>query len=961
MTDATAPETPHPELGTAPLSSAVNAGSHVYLVDGSGYIFRAYHALPPLTRSDGTPVNAVLGFCNMLARLLHVLGGDGGDNPSHLAVVFDAGRLTFRNELYPAYKAHRPEAPEDLRPQFPLIREATRAFGVHAVELVGFEADDVIATYATQVRQLGGRVTIVSSDKDLMQLVGDGVEMLDPVKNRRLGVVEVMEKFGVPPEKVVDVQALCGDSVDNVPGVPGIGIKTAAELILSYGDLDALLDRAGEIKQPKRRENLMANAELARISRDLVRLRHDAPVPEALDAFAVRLPDPAVLFPFLDLNEFRSLKTKAMGRLDGSAAPAPASAQPLPPGSAPATPVPAGATAPIDTSAYETVTDTARLAQWAADAQAQGFVAFDTETTSLDAMRADLVGISLALAPGRACYIPLGHRAPGGELGLDGATPAQIPLAEAVAILRPMLEDESVLKIAQNAKYDLIIMANVGVSVGPVDDTMLLSYAMAAGEHGHGMDELSELHLGHTPIKFADVCGTGRNQITFDQVPLDRATAYAAEDADVTLRLWQVLKPRLVATRATTVYETLERPLIPSIVAMERNGVLVDRTELARLSQDFAERMAVLETDIFKLAGRPFNLGSPKQLGEILFDELGLGGGKKGKTGAYATGADILESLAEQGHDLPRKVLDWRQLSKLKSTYTDALQSQIDPRTGRVHTSFSMAATSTGRLSSTDPNLQNIPVRTEDGRRIRRAFVAAPGHRLVSCDYSQIELRLLAHIAGVPALKQAFAEGLDIHAMTASEIFGVPVAGMDPMIRRQAKAINFGIVYGISAFGLANQLGIPQDEAGRYIRAYFERFPGIRTYMDRTKAEAREAGYVTTIFGRRCHLAGIKDSNPARRAFMERAAINAPIQGSAADLMRRAMIRTQPALDAAGLSARLLLSVHDELVLEVAEAEVEETRAVVTRVMEQAALPAINLDIPIVVESGVGQSWAEAH
>ncbi|MCW5752602.1 MAG: DNA polymerase I, partial [Alphaproteobacteria bacterium] len=859
----------------------------VYLVDGSGYIFRAYHALPPRQRGDGMPVGAVFGFCNMLYKLIEDMLSDG--TVSHAAVIFDAGRHTFRNDIYPEYKANRPEAPEDLVPQFPLFRDAVRAFNLPCIEQDGFEADDLIASYARAAREQGAEVVIISSDKDLMQLVNDDVGMRDPIRDRPIGQAEVMEKFGVPPSKVVDVQALAGDSTDNVPGVPGIGIKTAAQLINEYGDLDTLLARAGEIKQPKRRESLLGHAEAARISRELVRLKDDVPLSHGLDDLAFRAPQPETLLGFLKEMEFHRLRERAQARF--------ASGEPvvddglLPEGER-ATPEPEQA-AP----AYELVQELPALDRWIARARAAGQLAVDTETTSLDTMRADLVGISLALAPGDACYIPLAHkgRPAQGALALEGETageaPPQIPAAEALARLKPLLEDPAVLKVGQNIKYDAQIFARLGIDIAPVDDTMLLSFVLDNGLHGHGMDELSELHLGHKTISFAEVAGSGKSQVTFDHVPLERALAYAAEDADVTLRLHRLLRPRLLAQRMVSVYETLERPLIPVLRAMEAEGVRIDVDVLRELSADFARRMVELEGEIHRLAGEEFNIGSPKQLGEILFEKMSLGGGRKGKTGAWGTGADVLEELAAQGHDLPARVLDWRQLSKLKSTYTDALQTQINPRTGRVHTTYAQAATSTGRLASSDPNLQNIPVRTEDGRKIRRAFVADPGWKLLSADYSQIELRLLAHIADIGALKEAFAKGIDIHALTASQVFDLPIEGMDPMVRRSAKAINFGIIYGMSSFGLAQQLGIPQGEAKRYIDAYFARYPGIRDYMERTKEQARASGHVTTIFGRRCHFPGIRDKNPARRNFQERAAINAPIQGSAADIIKRAMIR----------------------------------------------------------------------
>jgi len=917
---------------------------HVFLIDGSGFIFRAYHALPGnMTNPEGTVVNAVYGFTAMLMKLLEETDAD------HIAVIFDRARKTFRNELYADYKAHRPPPPDDLIPQFDLVRDATRALGLKAVDMENYEADDLIATYARQAVEAGAEVTIVSSDKDLMQLVGGKVTMLDAMKNKTIGVEEVKEKFGVGPDRVIDVQALAGDSADNVPGVEGIGVKTAAQLINEYGDLEAVLANAPNIKQPKRRERLIEQVENARVSKQLVTLRDDVPVEVALDDFDVSQPDPNKLLEFLRAQNFRSLISKVehlgISVGDNGNRKAERAAQ------------------PEVQKEYVLVQTEAELQAWVDAAQAAGQVTVDTETTSLDAMAADLVGVSLCVEPGRACYIPLAHKgaeAQGDLLGGGAAdAPEQVPLQRALEILKPMLEDPGTLKIGQNIKYDLLVLSRYGVALAPVDDTMVISYVLESGLHGHGMDELAQLHFGLETIKFKDVAGTGKNQVTFDRVELDKALDYAAEDADVTAKLYRVLKPRLAAERLTTVYETLERPLIPVLAAMEREGVKVDAHELKRLSDDFAKRLGELETDIHKLAGREFNVASPKQLGEILFDEMGLAGGKKGKTGAYSTGADVLETLAAEGHDLPARVLDWRQLAKLKSTYTDALMGQIDARTGRVHTSFSMAATSTGRLASSDPNLQNIPIRTEEGRKIRKAFVAEPGNKLLSADYSQIELRLLAHVAGIGQLKDAFHQGLDIHAMTASEVFGVPIEGMDPMVRRRAKAINFGIIYGISAFGLARQLDISRSEAGQYIDAYFEKFPGIRAYMDKTKAEARENGFVTTLFGRKCHTPGIGDKNPMRRGFAERAAINAPIQGGAADIIKRAMVRLPDALSGAGLAgrARMLLQVHDELIFEVEADALEETRDLVVSVMEGAA----NLDVPLVVDAGMGDNWDEAH
>jgi DNA polymerase-1 len=943
-------------------AAAPKKPDHVYLIDGSGYIFRAFHALPPLTRSDGTPVNAVLGFSNMLLKLIE------DSDAEYIAVIFDAGRKTFRNEIYAEYKAHRPEAPPELIPQFALIREATRAFNVPAIEMPGFEADDLLATYATQAAAQGHEVTIVSSDKDLMQLVSDHIALYDPMKNRKIGRAEVIEKFGVGPEKVIDIQSLAGDSSDNVPGVPGIGLKTAAELITTYGDLDTLLARAAEIKQPKRRENLLGNAEMARISRDLVTLKRDVPVEVPLSDFAKRAIDGAAM-DFLVKNEFRSLAAKLNARLGEAAiksartSTAPSSAgESDSPAAAPSQGAVPTFTAKIG-DGYELVQEAAALEKWVAAAHKVGSVAFDIETTSLNVNEAKLVGVSLATEAGHACYVPLGHVGRTGDLLGGGAeAPKQIVLARALEILKPLLEDPAVLKIGHNIKYDMAVMARYGVDVAPIDDSMLISYVLEGGAHGHGMDELSELHLGHSTIKFNDVAGSGKSQVTFDHVPLDKALAYAAEDADVTWRLHGTLKPRLIAEGLMTIYETIERPLIPVVAQMERDGVKIDAQELSRLSQDFAKRMGEIEREIHAIAGTEFNVGSPKQLGEILFDQLKLPGGKKGKTGAYATGADVLEELTvTSGHPLPQKVLDWRQLSKLKSTYTDALPLAINPETGRVHTSFALAATSTGRLASTDPNLQNIPIRTEEGRKIRRAFVAEPGNILLSVDYSQIELRLAAEMAEIEPLKQAFREGADIHAMTASQVFGVPIEGMDPMVRRQAKAINFGIIYGISAFGLAQQLSIPQGEAKAYIEAYFKRYPGIRDYMERMKKFAREKGYVETLFGRRCHVPGINDKNPARRSFMERAAINAPLQGTAADIIKRAMIRMPAAFAEAGLKGRMLLQVHDELLFEVPVAEKDESARVARAVMESAHLPAREISVPLIADAGTGPNWAEAH
>ena len=891
-----------------------------------------------MTRDDGTPVNAVFGFCNMLARLLKEHTG------THLAVIFDAGRTTFRNEIDPRYKAHRPEPPEELVPQFALVREATRAFAVPAIELDGVEADDLIASYAEAMKTVGGEAVIISSDKDLMQLLDAHVSMLDPIKSTPIGPDEVVAKYGVTPEKMVDAQALMGDSVDNVPGVPGIGPKGAAQLIAEFGDLESILAAAasGAMKPSKRRESLVAYAEEARISRRLVELRRDVPLPVPIDELVVAPLHDGLLNDFLDAQGFRSIKAR-LG-LDGVAkrngerlaeAAGAAAAQ------APA----AQADAPF--GPYVTIDGEAELDRWIAEIRHAGRFAIDTETTGLNPRHAKLVGISVATAPGRAAYIPLGHE--------DGA---QLPRPLALERLAPVLADPSILKIFHNAKFDLHVLERAGLAdAAPVDDTMLMSYTLGAGRHGHGMDELSALHLDHRPISYDEVTGTGRNRISFAAVPIDRATAYAAEDADVTLRLWLLLRPRLRAEGALALYETMERRLLPVLLGMERAGIMVDRADLESMSAEFTRRMDEIQREIEKLAGRAFNPGSPKQLGEILFDEMGLPGGKRTKTGAWGTDAAVLEELAASGHDLPARVLEWRQLQKLKSTYADALVGEIDIADQRVHTSFSQAITTTGRLSSNEPNLQNIPIRTSEGARIRRAFIAAPGRSLISADYSQIELRLLAHVADIPALKESFDKGEDIHARTAAEVFGVPMEGIDPMVRRRAKAINFGIIYGISAFGLARQLGIENSEAKRFIDAYFARYPEIRRYMNETAEFARTHGYVLTPFGRRCYVPGIAEKNPARRGYAERQAINAPLQGGAADVIKRAMVRLPAAIRDAGLDAVMLLQVHDELVFEAPKDQADATAKLACAAMQSAA----SLSVPLLVETGIGSNWSDAH
>ncbi|MCZ4272021.1 DNA polymerase I [Maritalea porphyrae] len=952
---------------------------HLLLVDGSTYIFRAYHGLPPLTRkSDGLPVGAVSGFCNMLYKLTLDFEAEELESPTHMAVIFDHSGKTFRNDFYPEYKAHRPPAPEDLVPQFPLTRHATRAFSISSVEQEGFEADDLIATYARQAEAKGMNVTIVSSDKDLMQLVSDKISMLDTMKNKWIGAEEVFEKFGVGPDKVIDVQSLAGDSVDNVPGVPGIGIKTAAQLIGEYGDLDNLLERASEIKQNKRRENLIEFADQARVSRDLVTLKTDVPVEVEMEEFARQPLDASLIIPFLKAMEFSTITKRVAAAIDADAdaIDADASLAPDPTTQTIAAPLSVEGDntplaladkvahellgLPVEHDKYEIVRTMDALDKWVERIIDKGHVAVDTETTGLDNQQADLVGICLSTEVGNGCYIPLIHKSGEDDLLGGGMAPDQLPTKAVIEKLKPVFEDQSILKIGQNMKYDMGLLMRYGINMTPIDDTMLMSYS-ADGARNNGMDALSEKWLDHKPIKFTDLVGTGKKQKTFDQIPIEEAAKYAAEDADITLRLWKVLKARLVAQKAVTLYETTERPLVPVLARMEARGIHVDRQILARLSGDFAQRAAGLEAQIHELAGERFNVGSPKQLGEILFDKMGLPGGKKTKTGAWQTGAGVLEDMAAEGNELAKSILEWRGLSKLKSTYTDALPTFVNPSTGRVHTSYAQAAVATGRLSSSDPNLQNIPVRTEDGRKIRTAFVAEPGKKLISADYSQIELRVLAHIADIPALKKAFADGLDIHAMTASEMFGVPIEGMDSSVRRRAKAINFGIIYGISAFGLANQLGISRTEAGDYIKTYFERFPGIKDYMEDVKKFVHDKGYVETVFGRKAFFPEINTKNAGHRAFYERAAINAPIQGTAADIIRRAMIHMEGVLDAKKVPAEMLLQVHDELIFEVPEGEADAAIPVISQVMINAPMPAISMSVPLQVDARSADNWNDAH
>jgi len=927
-----------------------DAQPHLYLVDGSSYIFRAYHRLPPLTNRHGQPAGAVYGYTAMLWKLAQ--GLEQADGPTHMAVILDASEHTHRNTMYEQYKANRPPAPEDLVPQFPMIRVATRAFSIPCIEEEGLEADDIIACYVMAATKAGWKVTIVSSDKDLMQLVEDGqVDMLDTMNDRRIGREQVIEKFGVGPEKVGDVLALMGDSVDNIPGVPGIGPKTASQLIQQYGDLETVLASTGEITKPKLKQNLIEHAEMARLSRELVRLVCDAPLPEPLDGLALKGIPKEPLAAFLEDQGFKTMlaRLQSGGASSGGARPVDVMAS-----------KPAAATPPeaedinVDRSTYETVTTIEALDRWIAEAIAEGRVAIDTETDCIDCVIARLVGISLATAPNKACYIPVGHS--GGDLYSDA--PNQLRMDEVLGRLKPLLEDPAVLKIAHNLKYDWVMFAKHDIDVAPYDDTMVMSFDLDAGRSGHGLDELAKTHFNHECIPFKQLCGVGSKQITFDKVPLGPATEYAAEDADICLRLWQRLKPRLASENVTRVYEMVDRPLVATVGRMERRGIKVDRDYLAKLSSEFSKEITALETRVYEAAGGPFTIGSPQQLGQVLYERLGLKGGRKGKSGTYSTDVTELERLAAEGVDAARLVLDWRQLTKLRSTYTDALQAQINPETGRVHTSYSLSGAQTGRLSSTEPNLQNIPIRTEIGRKIRDAFVAEPGYQLMSADYSQIELRIAAHMAEVPQLKEAFGAHEDIHAMTAEELFGT----VDRDTRGKAKTVNFAILYGISSWGLAGRLGVPKEEGAAIIARYFERFPGIRNYIDETLAFVRANGFTRTLFGRKTHFPNIRAGNPNFRAGAERAAINAPIQGTSADLIKRAMNRMDAALETAGLEGvKMLLQVHDELLFEVPDGREQEAAAVVREVMAKAAEPALTLDLPLDVEVGWGAHWGAAH
>jgi DNA polymerase-1 len=945
------------ETAEAP-ATAKTVTNHLYLVDGSSYIFRAYHRLPPLTNRHGMNVGAVYGYTTMLWKLAD--GLNKAEGPTHMAVILDASEHTHRNEMYDQYKAHRPPPPEDLVPQFPLIRVATRAFSIPCIEQNGLEADDIIACYVMAAKKAGWRVTIVSSDKDLMQLVEDGhVDMLDTMNDRRIDEAAVIEKFGVGPDKVGEVLALMGDSVDNVPGVPGVGPKTATQLIQQYGSVEEVLANVDEIAKPKLKQNLIEHADDARLSRELVRLVCDAALPEPLEDLSIKGIPPEPLKGFLEDQGFKSLLNRMVGggspntgatvRNDVIAAmdrkPAAKPAEPEGPQKI-----------EVDVSRYETVTDEAALDRWIAEARSQGYVAVDTETDCIDCIIAKLAGVSLATGPNKACYIPVGHV--GGDL--LSQTPDQLALQLVLARLKPLLEDPAVLKIGHNLKYDWVMFDKAGIEVAPYDDTMLMSFDLDAGRSfGHNLTDLAKSQFDHECISFKSLCGTGAKQITFDKVPLKEATEYAGEDADIALRLWHRFKPRMTAEHAERVYKRVDQPLIPVIGRMERRGVKVDRDYLARLSREFSEEIAKLEGRIYEAACGPFTIGSPQQLGDVLYGRLGLKGGRKGKSGHYSTDVNELERLATEGVECARLVLDWRQLTKLRSTYTDALQAVINPETGRVHTSFSLTGAQTGRLSSNDPNLQNIPIRTELGRKIRDAFVAEPGYVLMSADYSQIELRIAAHMADVPQLKDAFREGADIHNITAEELFG----SADRENRNKAKTVNFAILYGVSPWGLASRMGVPKEEGQAIIARYFERFPGIRHYIDDTLQFARQHGYTKTLFGRKTHFyPNIRSPNPSIRGGAERAAINAPIQGTSADLIKRAMARMDSALAEAGLDGvRMLLQVHDELVFEVPDGREQEAAEVVRKVMATAAEPSITLDVPLDVEVGWGEHWGAAH
>ncbi len=931
----------------------MNDKKHIYLVDGSTYIFRAYHALPPLTRkSDGFPVGAISGFCNMLDKLIK--DERENNNLTHLLVIFDASGKTFRNDIYPEYKANRSSPPEDLIPQFPVIRKATDAFNVNHVEMLGYEADDLIASYAKAAIDEKMKVTIVSSDKDLMQLVKEDVSMLDTMKNRLIQKNEVIEKFGVEPKKVIDVQSLAGDSIDNIPGVPGIGIKTAALLINEYDNLDNLLEKASNIKQNKRRESLIEFADQARLSRELVTLKEDVKLPIPIKDIEIQSFDPKKLISFLKGMEFKTLTEKKAREFNLNLEDIETEELELEFNKEKEVETETKNEKDFnkfDYKEYSTIINKNELDKWKRKITEKGYVAIDTETDSLNAIQANLIGFSLATGINEACYIPIKH---------DNAD-KQIHIDDATDFLKSINEDPSILKIFHNKKYDALVLDKYNIKVNSYDDTMLISYSLGSGGTRHSLDFLAKKYMSHSAISFKEIAGSGKSQKSFNEISINEASIYAAEDADITFRLWKILRPRLMSEKISSVYETIERPLAKVIMDMEKNGVCVDEKILKELSIKFENDIKRIEKECFEIVGNEFNLGSPKQIGEILFDKLKIKGGKKTPSGAWSTDAETLNFLASSGNILPKLLLEWRGLSKLKSTYTDALPNFINKNTKRIHTSYSMSSTSTGRLSSSDPNLQNIPIKNDEGKMIRSAFIADEGYSLISADYSQIELRIIAHISDDNNLKNAFKNNIDIHSLTASEVFGVPIEDMSQDIRRKAKAINFGIIYGISPFGLSNQLDISRSEASDYIRSYFEKFPSIRDYMESTKEFAKNNGFVKTLFGRKCIIDDPGNRGPGGKAFMERAAINAPIQGTAADIIKRAMIKIPKNLKKENLETKMIMQVHDELVFETKDSEIEKTMSIVIKEMSEAHKPVVDLSVDLKVEAASGKNWDQAH
>ena len=929
-----------------------NQKQHICLVDGSTYIFRAYHALPPLTRkSDGFPVGAISGFCNMLDKLVREEKEKKGI--THLLVVFDASGKTFRNDIYPDYKANRSEAPEDLIPQFPVIRKATSAFNIPFVELLGFEADDLIASYAEEAQKQNMKVTIVSSDKDLMQLVSDNISMLDTMKGRVFKKEDVFDKFGVYPEKVIDVQSLAGDSVDNIPGIPGIGIKTAALLINEYGDLDGLFKNSAKIKQKKRRENIIEFENQAHISKKLVTLKNDVPLPIPIKETSLKAIDAKKLISFLKEMEFKTLTEKKSKELniDSDKIKASVQVEKFEKKTNNNVRETEEVSSEFDRDNYQVIQSLDELKLWKLKAENVGYMAFDTETNSLDAVKADMVGFSMCTSENDACYVPLLHEESG----------KQIDFNQAINILKSILEDNGIKKILHNMKFDALVLDKYNIMIKNYDDTMLMSYSIGSGGIRHKLDTLIKYYFDHDAISFKDLIGSGKDKKTFQELTIKEAGKYAAEDADMTLRLWKRFKSSIVQDKQVKIYEIIEKPLAQIIMNMEKYGISIDVNKLNELSTDFDKKLKRLEKSCFELIDEEINLGSPKQVGEILFDKLSLPGGKKTSTGSWSTNAEVLENLVNEGYDFPRILLEWRALSKLKTTYTDTLPTYLNNKTNRIHTSFAMATTSTGRLASSDPNLQNIPIRSDDGRMIRKAFIPEKGNVLISSDYSQIELRLIAHIANEKNLINAFLNEIDIHSSTASEVFNISLNDMTPDIRRNAKAINFGIIYGISAFGLAKQLNISRTEASEFIKAYFNKYPSIRDYMEETKKFANENGFVKTLLGRKCLVEEINSKNAATRSFMERAAINAPIQGSAADIIKRAMIILGNHKKLIKLETKMLLQVHDELIFETKKENCAESISIITKEMETANLPILDLNVPLIADTNFGSNWDEAH